>query len=286
MKKILCVFLLIPCLLFTTRAYAEEWGEVRTFTEAVQEGYIQVIGESEAGQSRYKALRAATVVAQRDLLEIIKGINVSGNTTVVDGMLEKDEINTSVQGMLKGATRCGKKYDTTDRHAEVCMRVNLKGANGVYTTLLPLIKGSSLTPPEGPVYTPRTDMPVTPQSMPVQPVKVEITHDGLIIDVTNHSFRPALINRILSEKEEIIFDPSKIESSILVERGCGGFTNDPGKAKALLSTWGCENPVSVKASGVLRSTDVKVTVDDASLIYENNQKNNFLPEAKVVFVLK
>ncbi|MBN2373309.1 hypothetical protein JXL19_05955 [bacterium] len=286
MKKILCVFLLIPCLIFTTRAYAEEWREVREFAEAVQEGYIQVVGESEAGQSRYKALRAATVVAQRDLLEIIKGISVSGKTKVVDGMLERDEISTSVEGMLKGAERCGKKYDETDRHAEVCMRVNLRGANGVYNAILPLIKGTSLVPPEGPVYTPGADTPASSMSTPVQVAKAEVKYDGLIIDVTEHGFRPALINRILSEKEEIIFDPSKIESSILVDRGCGGFTNDPGKAKALLSTWGCQNPFSIKASGVVRSTDVKVSANDASLIYENNQKSNFLPEAKVVFVLK
>jgi len=272
------------CVIFAINAFATEWEVINNPSEVFQRGYIQVTGISESGQSRYRALRAATVVAQRDLLEIIQGISLYGETTINEGMLISDVINTTVKGLLRGAVKCGEQYDSMDGHAEVCMRVYLKGKNGIYNTILPLLKEAKLTPPEAPAFVP--PKPTVPTADKLPEMEKLATHDGLIVDVREFMFKPALINRILTEKGEVIFDPSKIIATVLVERGCGGFTNDLGKARALLSTWGSKNPLSVKAQGVVKSTDVKVDSQSASFIYNSNLKTNFLPEAKVVFVLK
>ena len=84
----------------------------------------------------------------------------------------------------------------------------------------------------------------------------------------------------------MVFDPSKILSPILVERGCGGFTTDPGKAKALLESWGSKKPMIIKGVGVVKMTNAKVSSDDAAAIYLSDQKSNLLAQAKVVFLLK
>lgn len=279
----------------------EQWQPVTEPVKVFSEGYIQVIGASEEGQSRYRAIRAATVVAQRDLLEVLQGITLYGTTTVRDGMLQSDNIRTTVQGVLKGAVKCGEKYYPERGYAEVCLRLYLRGHGGLYDVILPLLKDEGMLPPPRPAYTPKVipevmekpkapEAPATPEveTKPEvkAPSKMENPVDGIIVDVRTFPFRPALVNRILNENGEIIFDPSKIVSSVLVERGCGGFTNDETKAKALLRTWGAKNPTKVVAVKVMKNTDVAVSKDDAALIFVNNESTQFLNQARVVFLLK
>ena len=119
------------------------WAEWKSITDPVQifeEGYIQVVGVSEEGQSRYKAMRAATVVAQRDLLEIMEGLRLSCQNTVKDVMLQSDDIRTSITGFLRGAIKCGEKYHNDRRYAEVCLKLHIRGKGGLYDVILPLIK--------------------------------------------------------------------------------------------------------------------------------------------------
>ncbi len=281
-------------------AMAEEWQPVTDPVKVFSQGYIQVIGASEEGQSRYRAVRAATVVAQRDLLEVLQGITLYGTTTVKDGMLQSDNIRTTVQGVLKGAVKCGEKYYPNRGYAEVCLRLYLRGHGGLYDVILPLLKDEGMLPPPKPVYQPKLIPQVmekpkttTTQTLPSQkqpevtaPSKIENPYDGVIVDVREYPFRPALVNRILNENGEIIFDPSKIVSSVLVERGCGGFTNNEDKAIALLKTWGSKNPLKIKAVKVIKNTDVAVNKDDSALIFVNNEKTQFLNQARVVFLLK
>jgi len=292
MKKIFGLLAGILVCLMVIQVFAQQgWQSVTDPVKVFSEGYIQVIGTSEEGQSRYRAIRAATVVAQRDLLEVLQGLSLYGTTTVRDGMLQSDVIRTTVEGFLKGAVKCGEKYDSNRGYAEVCLRLYIRGKGGLYDIILPLMRDEKLLPPPAPSYQPKlipeAEKSVVPETPEVaKPSEITHPHDGLIVDVREYNFRPALINRILTDKNEIIFDPSKIVSSVLVERGCGGFTNDEAKAKALLQTWGSNNPMVVKAKGVIKMTDVKVGSDDAAAIFTHNQKTNFLAQAKVVFVLK
>lgn len=298
-KKIMIVVGL--CIGLTGATWAQDkWQTVTDSDRAFQQGYVQVTGMSEEGQSRYRALRAAQVVAQRDLLEALQGLTLTGSTSVKDGMLESDEIKTSVEGFLKGAMKCGEKYYSDHRYAEVCMRVNIRGRGGVYETLLPLVKEDRLIKEKKPAYEPspneitqakasiESTAPSTGEAKPevAAPTEIQNPHDGLIIDARGFQFRPALVNRILTENEQVVFDPSKILSNVLVERGCGGFTTDDGKAKALLDTWGSKNPMMIRCVDVANFTEAKISKDDAAAVYVHDQKSNLLAQARVVFLLK
>lgn len=320
MKRILPLVSFLSGLFFLfTGAWAQDgWESVKDPVKVFEEGYIQVVGVSEEGQKRYGAMRAATVVAQRDLLEILEGLRLYGETTVKNGMLQSDEIRTTIQGFLKGAVKCGEKFNRDARYAEVCMRLYIRGKGGLYDVILPLIKENKLNPVKKTYYNPKLIPKViseTPADVPKEQVKQEVTKpveavkvikeeqpvakpqvaapseivksfDGLIIDVRDFQFRPALVNTILTENEEIVFDPAKILSSVLVERGCGGFTTDPGKAEALLESWGSKNPMTLKCIGVVKMTNAKVSVDDAAAIYVHDKNSHLLAQAKVVFLLK
>ena len=321
MKKLLLA--LTAVVLFAGSAAAgEKIVEVVNADDVFQKGYIQVIGESEAGQSRYRAKRAAEVVAQRRMLEIFQGLRLSGQTTVRDGMLTSERVRTTVQGTLRGAVPCGESFDRTEGYARVCLRLNLHGHNSVYSAFDEIIvkEPEALKVRDIPAFKPETlpeiVTPAVEQKMDEVPAKVEKVEtpkeaekvetqvqttepasqkiqeavatpvDGIIVDVRNFDFKPALVNRILTEKNEVLFDPSKVLNQVLIERGCGGYTTDLQKARALLESWGSKSPMVLKGKTVQNVTDAVVSVEDASTVFAYDQKYNLLAQARVVFVLK
>ncbi len=56
-----------------------------------------------AAHAKMLAKGAAKVVAQRNLLEVIKGVRIDSQTTVNNAMIQDDTIVTRVKGMIKGA---------------------------------------------------------------------------------------------------------------------------------------------------------------------------------------
>ncbi len=284
MKRLFLVLLIILLpLAGSTRA--QMGGDLPSVTtdpsQAFVSGSIVVKGEGAApadrplspAQKRILALRAAKVVALREAAEVLNGVSVYGETQVVDAAAQSDTIRATVQGLVKGAQVIKEAYDPVSEFAVVYVSIPLTGPNGLMARLLPQVMPS--IPPAGPLYQPQ-----------LPPARALPNHDGLILDVRAHPFRPALINRILTKNGEVIYDPTKVAQEILVERGAAEYTNDIGKAKAILGERGANNPLVVKAEGLVRSTDVKVSPDDASVIFASNQKTNFLEGAKVVFVLK
>jgi len=220
---------------------------------------------------------------------------------------------------VRGAMKCGERYNESKGYAEVCLRVNIRGKGSLYEVILPLIQDRTIMPPETTYYKPNlipkaiqekapsppaaeTVPPPTPsQEAPkpeptkppvavapevVRPSEIKVVFDGLIVDVREYPFKPALVNTIVTQNAEVVFDPSKILSHVLVERGCGGFTTDPNKAKALLESWGSKNPMTLKGIGVLKMTNAEITPDDASAVYVHDKQSNLLPNARVVFLLK
>ncbi|MEK7772862.1 MAG: hypothetical protein AAB307_00820 [Deltaproteobacteria bacterium] len=290
MKKFLSFMPFMLLLLLSGLVQAEmRQGLPQVVTDPAQAfitGSIVVKGEGAAppnktltaAQKRIMALRAAKVIALREIAEIINGVAVSGDTRVLDAAVESDTVRAGVEGIVKGAQVIKEVYDPLSEMAGVYVSVPLTGPNGVIAMLLPQVI---------PV------MPL-PQYQPYQPMApVEAAqqaqarnYDGLILDVREKPFKPALINRVLARNGEIIYDPTKVAQNILVERGAAEYTNDVGKARALLGERGSSNPLVVKAGGVVKSTDVELAPEDASTVFSSNQSNNFLEGAKVVFVLR
>ncbi|HAK89029.1 MAG TPA: hypothetical protein DHV16_04420 [Nitrospiraceae bacterium] len=253
--------------------------------QAFVNDYILVVGEGlpspaakSPAQRRLTAERAATVVAYRQLTEFIEGFALVGDTLVKDAELQYDVIRVAVAGFVKGAQLVYKEYNQQEGSALVIVKVGMTGpqsfAKTMYAKMLgdPQIKRDIIGVP-GPEYRHK-------------PVPLEERYDGLIIDATGQSFRPALINRIFTPKGDVLYDPSKISQKVLVEQGCGEYTNSVEKAKAALESRGVKNPLVVTASGAVTASDLQVSNDDAVRIYSANQKANFFASAKVAFVLK
>jgi len=262
-----------------------------TITTTVAQGFTQdailVVGEgvgkkgTTGGQKRLTATTAAKVVAQRRLVEMLEGVAVVSETTVKDSELASDVIKTAVVGFVKGAQVVLQDWNEADETALVIIKVGMNGPKSFGALLYDKILSEPKIRKEldKPAYIPPADVS-PPAPMAIGP------YDGLIIDATSYSFRPALINRIFNPKGEVLYDPAKISQKVLVEQGCGEYTNSVDKARAALGKRGVKNPLVIKAAGTVSPSDLQVSDDTAVLIFSANQASGFMADARVAFVLK
>lgn len=229
------------------------------------------------GQRRLTAERAATVLAYRQLTEFLEGVAVVGDTLVKDAELQYDVVRTAVAGVVKGAQVVYKEYNEQEGTALVIVKLGMTGPRSFGSIMYEKLMGDPKVKKE--IIKPEPEFKT-------KPVKLEEKFDGLIIDATEQNFRPALINRIFTPKGEVIYDPSKISQKVLVEQGCGEYTNSIDKARAALEKRGVKNPLIVKATGTVSPSDLQVSEEDAVRIFSANQKSGFLAGAKVAFVLQ
>lgn len=123
-------------------------------------------------QSRAMAVRAAQVVAYRNLLEIVKGVRVDSETVVENFMTKSDVIRTRVDGIVKNARIVRTQY-LSDGSVEVLVAMPLAGA--MMDAVVPPSFGSrtpmpSMPPPSGRIAPTEPKLPpASPQRPPVVP---------------------------------------------------------------------------------------------------------------------
>ena len=59
------------------------------------------------GVARANAIRAAKMDALRNLVEAVKDVRITSETTVVNNMVESDVITSKVEAMIRGAQQVG-----------------------------------------------------------------------------------------------------------------------------------------------------------------------------------
>jgi len=133
----------------TTKNNNAVYAELESYMEEVLENkpngninwtqqYIEAKGQSVIDTDRFKnnaqaramATRGAVVVAQRNLLEMVQGVYVVGETTVQDMITMSDYIYTRVEGVVKGAVQFGPAREV-DGMIEVTMRMPIYGQKGI-----------------------------------------------------------------------------------------------------------------------------------------------------------
>jgi len=147
MKKLKIILLFSFAVLFSPFLHAQYWNAADVTpvvngndTSSIDwtEQYVEAKGWSVIDTTRFPnyaqamlmARRGAIVVAQRNLLEIIKGVRVVGETTVENMITTSDYVYSRVDGVIKGAEMVGEPRDMGG-YIEVTMRVPLYEPNGV-----------------------------------------------------------------------------------------------------------------------------------------------------------
>jgi hypothetical protein len=261
-----------------------------------------------AAQARAMAQRAAVVIARRNLMELLKGVQLDSTSTVQNFMVADDTVVSKVQGQLEQAEIDDTAY-MSDGSVEVTVSVSLRGA--MSKTLLPpeQLRGASMpsTPPKEKSGPERVDpartqpqrpaRPAIPGEGGVTPVRTTPQEDfsfgatvgggysGLVVDARGLGARPAMSPRIVDEQGREVYGSSLVGREYAIQQGMAGYAKDLDKAQENDRVAG--NPLLVKAKDLAgqAGSDLVVSNDDAERIRHAAAGSEFLKQCRVMIVL-
>ncbi|MDY3868273.1 MAG: hypothetical protein SOZ52_02730 [Pyramidobacter sp.] len=175
-------------------------------------GYIEATGEgvvpaekTGTAQGELLAKRGAMVDLQRNMLEIIQGVQVDG-TTVMKDFEATDRVRTEVRGLVKG-------IQVTDASFK----------DGIYsvTGRVPIVEVRKVVAPE-----------VCPKpSRPAAQKTGKLT--GVVIDVRHLPLVPATTFRVLGENGQVVYSVQQVDYDRFLQSGQCQYHDNINYAKGL-----------------------------------------------------
>jgi hypothetical protein len=276
MKKIILVLIIV--LAFVISAPAQVYQQVAgAGTINWQDQVIKSTGIGAPNPNvpmaarRAGALEAAKRVALRNLLETVKGMAITSETTVENAMMVSDVINTQVQGAVRNFRVVDTRYMSSG-DVEVDVEVPLSGV--LTDALLPQQDtGGMLLPGSGWGGN---------YAAPAQPVGV-VT--GLIIDARGAGVRPAMAPKIVDQKGNEVYGSGYVSREYAVQIGVVGYEKDLNRAKSNERV--TDTPMIVKAVSAAGSnqSDIVISDSDAQRIVAAAKNMNFMEQCKVMVIL-
>jgi len=221
-----------------------------------------------AGQRNLTAQRGGKLDAARNLLELIKGIQLNSESSLDAEMSANDKIRTTVEGRLAGVRQVGKPKYFSDGTIQIKLQASLREvvpaelfAEGAAT--------KTWGPPDG----------------GTGGINASVVYTGLIIDARGKGLVPAMSPRVVDPKGEEVYGASFVSREFAISQGVVGYGKNVDAAKKSDRVKG--NPLVVKAvnaSGATK-TDVVISQNDANALREIAQKQTFLKECRVMIVL-
>jgi len=236
------------------------------------EGIITAVGIGAPPEKLYgkpsarpMALRAAKLDAMRNILEVVNGVRIDGDTVVRDYAVESDIIRTKVEGMVQGAEVVKQEY-LSDGTVEITLAMSLRG--GFAQLVLP----EEIKPLES--------------VKPVPPVEQSsAVYTGLVVDARGLDARPAMSPKILDENGQEIYGSAYVSREYAVQQGMSGYAKNLEAAKSNQRV--TDNPITVKGlrtEGAGRS-DIVVSNADASVLRSASESLSFMKKCRVMIVV-
>ncbi len=208
-------------------------------------------------QARLGAERAALSDALRNLLAQVKGVSVDGTRKIGD-LMEKDEIKTRVEGLVRGYKITNKRY-FSDSGVEVEIEVPL----------------AMLTD----VVDPDTTQMLAAPAAPNKP-EVEKLNTGLVIDARGLKVTPSLMPRLLDEGGKAVYSIDFLSTDARKQSAVAAYVQNIDDAQKSLKAG--EKPLVLKAAKAT-GADLQLGPEDARKLAALNA--SFLADGKVVIVL-
>ncbi len=290
------VVALSVCLAHNLSAQEMKSGEINWVN-----GYISAVGNGTADPSgnkvkdRLKSLRAAELVAQRTLLETLKGVRIDSTTTVENLMLKEDIINSRVEGVIRGAQIVKRevKWEENVPLATVEMRVCLSMNVGGCSMDSSLITALNIGHRSEPRYVPGDRL--TPQTIPIAPPPTpppkSIKYDsskpvtGVIFTLEGRPFERQLLPVIITvtgeNKRITVYSVKNVTPKVIRSFGVVRYADNEDQAKK--NPYIGENVVVIPVDDVTKENMIVIGPDGVRAIRETTMHgNNYLSDAKVV----
>ena len=236
-------------------------------------GYIEAVGIGVLPDNLIRkinarpiALREAKENALRNLLEIIKSVQVDSATSIKDLTVESDIVDTQVKALVKSAEIADYQY-LPDGRAEVKLRIPLYGR--LAQTIMPLAMA----------------IPQTASITSTSEVPEHVVCTGVVVDARGIQARPAMLPRISNEDGKEVYGSANGDIEYAIKEGMSGYSRDLTTAQSNQRVGA--NPITVKAlrsSGPGKS-DIIVSNADAQKVSSSAVRASFLKQRKVMIVL-
>lgn len=244
-----------------------------------QNGLVSAVGigappsnAANMAQARAMAVRAATVVARRNLLELIQGVQIDSTTTVRNYMLSDDTVVTRVTGFLQNSQILDTAY-MSDGSVEVTVGISLRG--GFADVIIPKNMPFDQNAPS----------PAPVQPAPQTPDTGGGAYTGLLVDASGLGARPAMSPKVLDETGQEVYGSSFVSREYAIQQGMAGYAKSVDQARNNPRV--ANNPMVVQAVSATgkAKTNLVVSNEDANRIRQMADTQNFLEKCRVMIVL-
>jgi len=209
--------------------------------------------------ARIGAERAAEVDAFRNLLEMLKGVEVKSGKTVGQAMAQDAALRASVEGVVKGFRVTNRRY-FNDGGVELTVEMPLDGK--IAQVLLPVMESSE------------------PTKAAKAPGAKEVG-TGLVVVAKGMKLVPALAPRILDEQGHELYGPDFVEPGALRKNGIAGYLSSTEAAQGNARVG--NSPLVLKAVRA-EGSDLVLSSADAARLTDAQANLGFLSEGKVIIV--
>ncbi len=266
------------------------------------EGYVRAVGEGTSTPSgnkmkdQLRAIRAATVMAQRALVETVKGVRIDSQTRIENKMIQDDHIKTRIEGTVQGAevVRQDVRWEGETPVATIELQICLSGWGGCKSgksilDALPL------------------NQKIDPSHAPQEGLKDGVTHEtalqkvsnilydsskpvtGLILNLHGLSFERELLPVVIAMGDQnrpfTIYSVRNVEPQVIRTYGVVRYADSVAQARQNPHLG--ENPMLVPVSGITKENRIMIELDAARVIGETTRHgNDYLRQAKVIIAAK
>jgi hypothetical protein len=232
-------------------------------------------------QRSYSALEAAKVVAMRNLLQMVEGINISSSRTVKAGMLENDTIQTQISGKLTHVQETGRPRKMNDGSVWVTVKMYLRDIVSVLVNNDHFILQESTQHPVKQVKIPPEEKPSNDTQFGGS---ADVIYTGLIIDASEVGVVPAMSPKINDTEGREVYGSAAVQRDFALQHGIVGYVKDLKSANSDERVKG--NPLRIKAKrSENNSVDLIISKEDATLLRKLEATQTFLREARVVIII-
>jgi hypothetical protein len=244
-----------------------------------------------------RAVRAAAILAQRALLETVKGLRIDSETKVQNKMVQDDVINTRIEGTIQGAeiVKQNVRWEGETPIATVEMRICLSGI-GACKSEKSIVNALDLDQKSEQTNAPsqRLDDIVIKQETTVQKNQ-DIVYDssrpvtGLIFNLQGIFFErvilPVVITVSNGNKPLTVYSVKSVDPQIIRTYGVVRYADSIEQARQNPHLG--ENVIIIPVSGITKENMILIGFDAARLIRETTSHgNDYLKAARVTIAAK
>ena len=222
---------------------------------------------------RAQSKRAATMDAQRNLAEIVQGVQVTSESSIKDLELQYDNVRTRVDTIIRGMSEVDVQY-FDDGTCQVVLEMPLFGSSDS-------LSDAAFLPFKD---EPKTDFP-QPVNVSVvnQPTGISQNFTGLVIDCRGMNINCVMSPVVKNADGTKIYGHQNLDYDKIIVNGMAAYASDAYDQTAKQRAG--SNPIVVKA---VRLDDMNanpvISVADADKILAANAHDRFLDNCAVVFI--